>query len=209
MYPLPTSHQDTNLELQMVLYRLLAGTKTKMYLSPWLKTPKKEKSWCMTLRSWTLSKASHKGLFLHSSGVHKVFFLHSRDCTTNQTRRDLGFDLRWGRAFCRPGVPSHKAANTFFLICNKAGTPQSDPATFRWPRATRYMRAGLWPWLPDRLQHFLGELVVTPCKNWAGFSSNSWVSGSPCTSLPHGWHCERAPARELNMICTEAADLLH
>ena len=53
--------------------------------------------------------------------------------------------LSWGRAFCRPEVPSRKAANTFFLICNKAGIPPSDPAIFRCPRATRYTRAGLWP----------------------------------------------------------------
>lgn len=54
-------------------------------------------------------------------------------------------------------------------------------------------------------QHFLGELVVMECRNWAGFSLHSWVSASPCTSQPHGWHCERGSARELSMICTRAA----
>lgn len=91
--------------------------------------------------------------------------------------------LSWDRAFCRPEAPSCKAADTFFLICNKAGTPQSDPAIFRLPRATRYMWPGLWPWLPGRPQHFLGALWS--CHARIGLDSPStaehlWVPAPAC-----------------------------
>lgn len=186
--PLLMSHQDTNLELQMVLYRLLPGTKTKMYLSPWLKTPKEEKSWCLTLSPGCYQRLHRRSYFCTPVVSAKSYFYTPETVPQNKPEEIPCYTssefLSWGRAFCRPGVPSRKAANIFLLICKRAGLPHSDPAIFRWPRATRYMLTGLWPWLPDRPQHFLGELAVTPCKNWAGFYLHSWVSGSPAPACP-------------------------
>lgn len=65
--PLPTSHQDTNLELQMLLYRLLAETKC-------------------------------------------FYFCGSKQ----QNKRSYATPFLSLRDFCSPGIPSHKAANTFF-----------------------------------------------------------------------------------------------
>lgn len=77
----------------------------------------------------------------------------------------------------------------FSLICSRqiylSLTLQSSGLVAQLPWATRYMQAGLLAITPRQTrEHFLRELVVMACKNWAGFSVDSWVPGSPCTSQP-------------------------
>lgn len=75
MCPLPTSHQDTNREFQMELYLLLLGTKTKIFVFVWLKSPKEEKSWYMILTSWLLSVFT-QGLISAPKRLTATPFLH-------------------------------------------------------------------------------------------------------------------------------------
>lgn len=84
--------------LQMVLYRLLAGT--KMLSSPWLKTLKEEKSQCRSPCSWLLSKAPHKVLFLHSG--NETVPLNKAEKIIHHPPPD---PLSWGRTVCNLRFP--------------------------------------------------------------------------------------------------------
>lgn len=191
--PLPTSHQDTSLELQMVLYRVLAGTKTKMHLSPWLKRPKnKNHNACPS------APGCYQKLHTRSYFSMLVMRLYHK---TNQ-RRSLylsgaGEGLSAGLEFLH-ARHKHFFWSVMGQACLSLTLQSSDSQE---PQNV---------WGLD-----FGHDSHTVCRGACGHVIQvlGWILlpqlGSPCTSLPCDWCCGREPASKLNVICTGAADLLN
>lgn len=192
--PLPTSHQDTSLELQMVLYRVLAGTKTKMHLSPWLKRPKNKNHNACSSAPGCYQKLHTRSYFsmLVMRPYHK----------TNQ-RRSLylsgaGEGLSAGLEFLHARLHKLFFWSVMGQACLSLTLQSSDSQE---PQNA---------WGLD-----FGHDSHTVCRGACGHVTQGlgWILlpqfGSPCTSLPCDWRCGREPASELNVICTGAADLLN